>query len=75
LPWHLLPLPRKNQHVTISRTLYIRREKGNTPPFSIAGEKYIAMKNGNLLLREKLAKASQTLNEEVSNGQDRAYQA
>jgi hypothetical protein len=61
--------------LNFKRALYIKREKGNTPPFSIAGEKYIAMKNGNLLLREKLTKASQILNEEVSNERDRTYQA
>jgi len=31
--------------------LYIRREKENTPPYSIAGEKFIDMKKRNLLLR------------------------
>jgi hypothetical protein len=59
----------------LSRTLYTKREKGNTPPYSIAGEKFTAMKKGNLLLREKLTKASQTLNEEASHEQERAYQA
>jgi hypothetical protein len=39
----------------MSRTLYIRREKGNTPPYSIAGEKFIDMKKRNLLLRLWLA--------------------
>jgi hypothetical protein len=35
-------------------------------------EKFIAMQMENLLLREKLAKASQTLNEEASNERERA---
>jgi len=35
-------------------TLYIRREKENTPPYSIAREKLIAMQKENLLLRGKL---------------------
>jgi hypothetical protein len=39
----------------MSRTLYIRREKGKTPPYSIAGEKFIDMKKRNLLLRLWLA--------------------
>jgi hypothetical protein len=46
--------------------LYTREEKRNTPPYSIAREKFTAMQKRNLLLREKPTKASQTLNEEVS---------
>jgi hypothetical protein len=45
--------------------LYTREEKKKTPPYNIAGEKLIAMQMENLLLREKLTKASQILNEEV----------
>jgi hypothetical protein len=52
--------------------LYSRKEKRNTPPYSIAREKFIAMQKRNLLLGEKLAKATQTLNEEVSHERDRA---
>jgi len=47
-------------------SLYTREEKRNTPPYSIAREKFTAMQKRNLLLREKPTKASQTLNEEVS---------
>jgi hypothetical protein len=50
----------------------MRKEKGNTPPYSIAREKFTAMQKRNLLLREKLPKATQTLNEEVSHERDRA---
>jgi hypothetical protein len=50
----------------IATALYIRREEGNTPPYSIAREKFLAMQKRNLLLREKPTKTSQTLNEEVS---------
>jgi hypothetical protein len=45
----------------------MRREKENTPPYSIVREKFTAMQKENLLLREKLAKASQILSEEVSH--------
>jgi hypothetical protein len=45
-------LPHK---VTKLTALYIRREKGKTPPYSIAGEKFIDMKKRNLLLRLWLA--------------------
>ena len=53
-------------------SLYIKEEKRNTPPYSIAREKFTAMQKRNLLLREKLAKATQTLNEEVSHERNRA---
>jgi hypothetical protein len=49
-----------------ARTLYTKKEKRNTPPYSIVREKFTAMQKRNLLLREKPTKASQTLNEEVS---------
>jgi hypothetical protein len=46
---------RKRKKLKNLRTLYIRREKGKTPPYSIAGEKFIDMKKRNLLLRLWLA--------------------
>jgi hypothetical protein len=52
--------------------LYTKEEKRNTPPYSIAREKFTAMQKRNLLLREKPTKASQTLNEEVPHEQNRA---
>jgi hypothetical protein len=60
------------ENVNKSRTLYTKEEKRNTPPYSIAREKFTAMQKRNLLLREKPTKASQTLNEEVSHERDRA---
>jgi hypothetical protein len=35
--------------------LYIRREEGNTPPYSIAGEKFLDRQKRNLLLELWLA--------------------
>jgi hypothetical protein len=57
------------------RALYTGGEKRNTPPYSIAREKFTAMQKRNLLLREKPTKATQTLNEEVSHERERTYQA
>ena len=54
------------ENFTNSGALYTKEEKRNTPPYSIAREKFTAMQKRNLLLREKPTKASQTLNEEVS---------
>jgi len=62
----------KLQNLGNLTALYTREEKRNTPPYSIAREKFTAMQKRNLLLREKPTKASQTLNEEVSHERDRA---
>jgi hypothetical protein len=52
VPWSE-PRPRPNQSLIYKWTLYTDEEKKNTPPYSIAREKLIAMQMENLLLRGK----------------------